>query len=80
MKAFLVGFLTVCAVGVLGVISFLLTPLFLMFAFVLRVIISAIFFLFAIWLLGKMVIFIWNLVFKKKQGVVYAKQEKGNNL
>jgi hypothetical protein len=60
MKAFLVGLLSLLAIAFLGGVIFLLTPLFFVLAIIFRVILGIIFLLFAVWLLGKFILFIWE--------------------
>lgn len=60
MKAFLVGLLFLIAVLILSTVGFLLYPLLFLTAILLRVIISLALLLFAIWLLGKFIIWVWE--------------------
>jgi len=60
MKAFWVGSLFLCAVFVLAGIGVVLSPLIILLSFLLRIIISLALVIFAIWLLGKFIIFIWE--------------------
>ncbi len=70
MKAFLLGlaFLIVIMLitGVGALLSVFLFPLLLMLGFVLRIVLSVLLAIFAIWLLGKIVILAWDLL-KSKQ-------------
>ncbi|MFH0732345.1 MAG: hypothetical protein V2A72_05440 [Candidatus Omnitrophota bacterium] len=60
MKAFLVGFLFIIAVSILSVLGLLLYPVLFLLTFVLRIIIAIALVIFAIWLLGKFIIFVWE--------------------
>lgn len=60
MKAFLVGLLFIIAVSLLSVFGVLLYPLLLLLTFMLRIIIGIALVIFAIWLLGKFIIFVWE--------------------
>lgn len=60
MKAFLVGLLFLIAAGALIGIGCLLFPLLLLLGLLLRVVFVMAFGFFAIWLLGKLIIFIWE--------------------
>lgn len=60
MKAFLVGLLFLLVVSVLAGLGFLLLPFLLVLGLVLRVILSIALVIFAIWLLGKFIIFLWK--------------------
>ena len=60
MRAFLIGLIFLVAVAVLAGIGLLLTPLLIVAAFFLRLIIGLLFFIFAVWLLGKFIIFVWE--------------------
>ena len=62
MKAFLVGLLFLIAVGVLTVIGFFLYPVLWALSMALRVILSIALLVFAIWLLGKFIISVWERV------------------
>lgn len=60
MKAFLVGLLFLIFLLVLSGIGILLLPLFLIMTVFLRFILGFILTIFAIWLLGKFIIYIWE--------------------
>lgn len=60
MKAFLVGLLFLIAASVLIIAGCLLFPLFLLLGLLLRIVFVMVFGFFAIWLLGKLIIFIWG--------------------
>ena len=62
MKAFLVGLLFVIAVGILTVVGFFLYPILWALSVVLRIILSIALLMFAIWLLGKFIISVWEKV------------------
>ncbi|MEW5758987.1 MAG: hypothetical protein AB1755_05945 [Candidatus Omnitrophota bacterium] len=64
MKAFLVGLLFLFAVLILLGIGIVLYPFLLIGSFFLQFIIGFIFIIFAIWLLGKFILYIWDK-FKK---------------
>jgi hypothetical protein len=71
MKAFLVGLLFLIALMLIAAIgallSVLLFPLLLMLGIVLRVLVSVLLVIFAIWLLGKLIILVWRSL-RSKQG------------
>ena len=60
MKAFLIGLLSLVAIAFLGVIILLLSPVFFVLAIIFRVILGIVFLIFAVWLLGKFILFIWE--------------------
>ena len=62
MKAFLVGLLFVIAVGILTAVGFFLYPVLWALSVVLRIILSIVLLIFAIWLLGKFIISVWERV------------------
>ncbi|MFH0739238.1 MAG: hypothetical protein V2A59_05230 [Candidatus Omnitrophota bacterium] len=65
MKAFLVGLVFLFALCVLVGIGVLLTPLLLILAFFIRMIVLFFLVIFAIWLLGKFIIFSREKLFNK---------------
>ncbi len=65
MKAFLVGLLFLFAFSVLAGIGILLSPLLLVLAFFIRILIIFFLVIFAVWLLGKFIIFSWEKLFNK---------------
>ena len=65
MKAFLVGLLFLAAVLILTGVGFLLLPFLLVLTFFLRIIVGILLILFAIWLLGQLILIIWGLLSKK---------------
>lgn len=60
MKTFMVGLLFLFAALLLSGIGILLYPLLIVMAFFLRLIISLALVIFAIWLLGKFIIWVWE--------------------
>ena len=60
MKAFLVGLIFLVLTFILAGLGILLFPLILVLGMALRVVIMLVFVIFAIWLLGKMIILIWE--------------------
>ncbi len=60
MKEFLVGLIFLIAVAVLSTIGFLLYPLLILLAWFLRIIVVLVLSVFAIWLLGKFIIMVWE--------------------
>ena len=65
MKAFLVGFLFLCVVLIFASLGVLLFPLLFVLTFFLRVFIGIALILFAIWLLGKIILFLLESLDKK---------------
>ncbi|MBM3255108.1 MAG: hypothetical protein FJZ08_02270 [Candidatus Omnitrophica bacterium] len=65
MKAFLVGLFFLFALCLLAGIGILLTPLLLILAFFVRILVIFLLVIFAIWLLGKFIIFSWERLFNK---------------
>ena len=60
MKAFLIGLITVIAVAILAGLGFLLSPLLIVLVWFLRWIVIFLLVLFAIWFLGKFIMFVWE--------------------
>jgi hypothetical protein len=60
MKEFLVGLIFLIAVAVLSAIGFFIYPLLIALAWFLRIIIVLVLGVFAIWLLGKFIIVVWE--------------------
>jgi hypothetical protein len=60
MKAFLIGLLFIVAVSILSVLGVLLYPILLLLTFVLRIIVGIALVIFAIWMLGRFIIFVWE--------------------
>jgi len=58
MKEFFTGLAFLLLVGVFASLGFLLFPLLLLIAFVLRLVLSAAILVFFIWLLGKLILFL----------------------
>ncbi|OGW79936.1 MAG: hypothetical protein A3G33_05005 [Omnitrophica bacterium RIFCSPLOWO2_12_FULL_44_17] len=59
MKEFFVGLIFLVAVTILAGIGFLLLPLLLLLTFFLRILVAFLLLCFAIWLLGKFILFVW---------------------
>ena len=66
MKAFAIGLIFLIAVSILSAIGILLFPLIIVLGFFLKIILALLFVIFSIWLLGKLIIFIWERIFKTK--------------
>ncbi|MBM3248348.1 MAG: hypothetical protein FJZ10_02860 [Candidatus Omnitrophica bacterium] len=66
MKEFLIGLIFIVAVFVLAGIGVLLMPFWLLLAIALRIALIVIFVCFCIWLLGKLIVLIWEKI-KAKQ-------------
>lgn len=66
MKAFAIGLIFLIAVSLLAGMGMLLFPLIVVLDFFLRIILAIFLVIFAIWLLGKFIMFIWAKVFKSK--------------
>jgi len=60
MKTFLAGFIFLVAVAILAGVGALLYPLLIALALLLRLIIIFLLAIFAVWLLGKFIIFVWE--------------------
>jgi hypothetical protein len=58
MKEFFVGLVFLIFVGVFAMLGALVYPLFLLIAFVLRLLLSAAILIFFVWLLGKFILFL----------------------
>lgn len=67
MKAFLVGLLVIVMMGVLSVVGVLLFPLLLLLGFFLRWVLGLVLLLFGIWLIGKLTLFLIDLLSKRSQ-------------
>ena len=65
MKEFMVGLLFLLAVAILAVVGWLLRPLLILLVFFLRVIVIGALVIFAIWLLGRFIIFVWENLKKR---------------
>lgn len=65
MKAFLVGLIFLVAVGILTGIGVLLFPLLIVMGWFLRLALVFLLVIFAIWLLGKFIVFIWERFISK---------------
>lgn len=70
MKAFFIGLITLIIVIIMGTIGALLYPFFIVLGLLFRVILSFLLFIFAIWLLGKFILFIWEKLFKEQKGKI----------
>lgn len=70
MKAFFIGLVTLIIVIIMGTIGTLLYPFFIVLGLLFRVILSFLLFIFAIWLLGKLILFIWEKLFKEQKGKI----------
>lgn len=66
MKAFVVGLIFLIAAGILAVIGLLLYPLLMVCGLFLEILFGAVFAILAIWVLGKLIIYIWDQLSKKK--------------
>ncbi|MFY9401979.1 MAG: hypothetical protein WAQ07_01010 [Candidatus Omnitrophota bacterium] len=66
MKAFIVGLLFLIAVMILSGIGLLLYPFIIAMALLFRILLPLLFIIFSIWLLGKLIIFVWEKLFAKK--------------
>lgn len=62
MKAFLLGLIFLIIVSILAGIGILLFPFLVLLAWFLRLIVVFLLVIFAIWLLGKFIIFIWEKI------------------
>lgn len=60
MKAFFVGLIFLIATAILVGIGILLFPLLIVLAWFLRLIVISLLVIFAIWLLGKFIVFVWE--------------------
>jgi hypothetical protein len=66
MKAFLVGLLFLLAVAAFSAIGIVLYPILWALSIALRIILSIVLVIFAIWLLGKFIISVWEKMREKK--------------
>jgi hypothetical protein len=64
MKAFAIGLIFLIAVTILSGIGILLYPLIIVFGFFFKIILSLLFVIFSIWLLGRFIIFVWESISK----------------
>ena len=62
MKEFLVGLLFLSVVFLFAGVAFLLYPFIIVMGFLLRFLIICAFFVFVIWLLGKMILLLWKKI------------------
>lgn len=58
MKEFFVGLLVIFAIGILSVVAVLMFPLVIVLGFFLKWLITAAFFIFSIWLIGKITLIV----------------------
>lgn len=65
MKAFFIGLITIVAVVILAGIGVLLFPFLIVLGWILRLILSLALVIFAIWLLGKLVLIVWEKLREK---------------
>ena len=65
MKEFFIGLLFLVAVVILTGIGFLLLPFLLILTFFLRIFLGFFLVIFAIWLLGKLIILLWEFLNRK---------------
>jgi hypothetical protein len=66
MQAFLVGLTFLVTLVLLSALGILLFPFILVGGLILGVVVGVTFFIFAIWFLGKVIIFVWEKFFKNK--------------
>lgn len=64
MKAFLIGLLFLLAAVFFAGVGILVFPLLVVLGFFLKMIVSVLFVIFAIWLLGRFIILIWGALMK----------------
>ena len=65
MRAFFIGLLFLCATALLTLLGFLLLPLLFLLGIFLRIIFIILLCIFAIWLLGRFIIFVWEALIEK---------------
>jgi len=58
VKEFFIGLVFLILVGVFASLGFLIFPMLLLIAFILRLVLSAVILVFFIWLLGKFILFL----------------------
>ena len=68
MKAFLIGLIFLISVAILAGLGILLYPFLIILGIALQIVISVIFVIFAIWLLGKLIVLIWESLKPKPTG------------
>jgi hypothetical protein len=66
MKEFLIGLIFLVAVFIFAGIGVLLMPFWLLLAIALRIALIVIFVFFCIWLLGKLIVLVWEKIKTKK--------------
>ncbi|MFH0839863.1 MAG: hypothetical protein V1883_02465 [Candidatus Omnitrophota bacterium] len=62
MKAFLIGLVFLILAAVLAGLGVLLFPLLLVMGIFLRILLYFVFVIFAVWLLGKLIIMVWEAI------------------
>ncbi len=62
MKAFFIGLVFLILAAILAGLSILLFPLLIVLGVVLRLVIYFLFVIFAVWLLGKLIIIVWEAI------------------
>ncbi|MBU0759208.1 MAG: hypothetical protein KKA34_02450 [Candidatus Omnitrophica bacterium] len=67
MRAFLVGLIFIIASLLLSGVGFLLLPFVFVLGFLIRIVLSIVFILLCIWLLGRLIIFVFEMLFKGKK-------------
>ncbi|MBU1933200.1 MAG: hypothetical protein KKC66_04805 [Candidatus Omnitrophica bacterium] len=67
MRAFLVGLIFIIASLLLSGVGFLLLPFVFVLGFLIRIVLSIVFILLCIWLLGRFIIFVFEMLFKGKK-------------
>lgn len=67
MRAFLVGLIFIIAAFLLSGVGFLLLPFVFVLGFLIRIVLSIVFILLCIWLLGRFIIFVFEMLFKGKK-------------
>ncbi len=65
MRAFLIGLIFLIGVAILAGVGVLLFPLLMLMVWSLRFMVIVFLFIFAVWILGKFIIFIWETIKKK---------------
>lgn len=76
MKAFAIGLIFLIAAGILAGIGILFYPLIIVMGFFLRIVFALLFVIFCIWLLGKLIIFAWEKLFKQDSLKQEIKEKK----
>lgn len=76
MKAFTIGLIFLIAVSIMSGIGILLYPLIIVLGFFLKIILSLLFVILSIWLLGKFIIFVLSSLTLILPAVIYAQDMK----